>query len=115
MGTHGPCRRQSMSRDLTRDTLPASASDTAAAVRGAPGVATADPQQQLALRSSMDLPHAVTLDAALRWVDTVHINNGPTGGPVTGTVPSYFGLDSRLAWHVNARLEVSVVGQNLLH
>src|SRR5207244_13216746 len=32
---------------------------------------TADPQQQLALRSSMDLPHAVTLDAALRWVDTV--------------------------------------------
>src|SRR5438105_3415700 len=76
---------------------------------------TADPQQQLALRSSMDLPHAVTLDAALRWVDTVHINNGPTGGPVTGTVPSYFGLDSRLAWRVNARLEVSVVGQNLLH
>ncbi len=63
----------------------------------------------------MDLPHAVTLDAALRWVDTVHINNGPTGGPVTGTVPSYFGLDSRLAWRVNARLEVSVVGQNLLH
>jgi len=75
---------------------------------------TADPQQQLALRSSMDLPHAVTLDAALRWVDTVHINNGPTRGPVTGTVPSYFGLDSRLAWHVNARLEASVVGQNLL-
>jgi iron complex outermembrane receptor protein len=76
---------------------------------------TADPQQQLALRSSMDLPHAVSLDAALRWVDRVHINNGPTGGPVVGTVPSYFGLDSRLAWRVNARLELSVVGQNLLH
>ncbi len=76
---------------------------------------TADPQQQLALRSSMDLPHAVTLDAALRWVDSVYINNGPTGGPVIGTVPSYFGLDSRLAWHVNARLEVSVAGQSLLH
>src|SRR2546429_7952356 len=35
----GPCRRQSMSRDLTRNTLPASASGTAAVVRGAPGVA----------------------------------------------------------------------------
>ena len=76
---------------------------------------TADPQQQLALRSSMDLPYAVTLDAALRWVDTVHINNGPTGGPVVGTVPSYFGLDSRLAWRVNGSFELSVVGQNLLH
>src|SRR5438105_8095585 len=36
----GPCRRQSMSRDLTRRTFPASASDTAAVVHGAPGVAS---------------------------------------------------------------------------
>src|SRR5205823_3694158 len=36
----GPCRRQSMSRDLTRNTLPASANGTAAVVRGAPGVAS---------------------------------------------------------------------------
>src|SRR5213080_605108 len=36
----GPCRRQSMSRDLTRNTLPASASDTAAVVHGAPGIAS---------------------------------------------------------------------------
>src|SRR5213078_338130 len=35
----GPCRRQSMSRDLTRNTLPASANGTAAVVRGATGVA----------------------------------------------------------------------------
>ena len=76
---------------------------------------TADPQQQVALRSSMDLPRSVTLDAALRWVDTLHINNGPTGGPVVGTVPSYFGLDSTLAWHVSKRLELSIVGHNLLH
>jgi len=76
---------------------------------------TADPQQQAALRSSMDLPRSVTLDAALRWVDTLHINNGPTGGAVVGTVPSYFGLDSTLAWHVNKRLELSIAGQNLLH
>src|SRR2546429_8922513 len=36
----GPCRRQSMSRDLTRRIFPASASDTAAVVHGAPGVAS---------------------------------------------------------------------------
>src|SRR5437879_13799636 len=36
----GPCRRQSMSRDLTRRIFPASASDTAAVVHGAPSVAS---------------------------------------------------------------------------
>jgi iron complex outermembrane receptor protein len=76
---------------------------------------TADPQQQFALRSSMDLPRNVAFDAALRWVDTLHINNGPTNGPVVGTVPSYFELDTRLAWHATQRLEFSLVGQNLLH
>jgi iron complex outermembrane receptor protein len=76
---------------------------------------TADPQQQGFLRSSMDLPLNLTLDAALRWVDTLHINNGPTGGPVVGIVPSYFGLDSRIAWHPTKNLELSIVGDNLLH
>jgi iron complex outermembrane receptor protein len=76
---------------------------------------TADPQQQFALRSSMDMPRNIALDAALRWVDTLHINDGPTGGPVVGIVPSYFELDSRLAWHPTPRLELSIVGQNLLH
>ena len=76
---------------------------------------TADPQQQVALRSSMNLPGNLTLDAALRWVDTLWINNGPTGGPVLGTVPSYFGLNTRLAWRVSRRLELSLAGQNLLH
>lgn len=79
------------------------------------GNETADPQQQVALRSSMDLPGRVTLDAALRWVDELHMDNGPTGGPVLGTVPSYFGLDSRLAWQINRQLELAIVGRNLLH
>jgi iron complex outermembrane receptor protein len=30
-------------------------------------------------------------------------------------VPSYFELDTRLAWHAGERLELSIVGQNLLH
>jgi iron complex outermembrane receptor protein len=76
---------------------------------------TADPQQQVALRTSMDLSRDMTLDAALRWVDSLHINSGPTGGPVVGTVPSYFELDSGIAWHATSSIEVSLMGRNLLH
>jgi iron complex outermembrane receptor protein len=47
----------------------------------------------------------------LRWVDTLHINNGPT----IGLVPSYLELNARLGWRPTARLELSVVGENLLH
>ncbi len=72
---------------------------------------TADPEQQWSLRSSMDLPHNVTLDSALRWVDTLHNNNGAT----VGTVPSYFELDVRLGWHPTPEWEISIVGKNLLH
>jgi iron complex outermembrane receptor protein len=72
---------------------------------------TADPQQQFSIRSSMDLPKNVELDAALRWVDSFQFNNST----VPGTVPGYFELDTRLAWHPTKHLEISVVGQNLLH
>jgi len=72
---------------------------------------TSDPQNQFSLRSSMDLPKNVEFDAGLRWVDTLHNNNGTT----TGTVPSYFELDARLAWHPTKRLEFAIVGQNILH
>jgi iron complex outermembrane receptor protein len=67
----------------------------------------ADPEHQLSLRSSLNLPGRVELDAGLRWVDTLR---NPAG-----TVPAYFELDTRLAWHVGERLELSMVGQNLLH
>jgi iron complex outermembrane receptor protein len=76
---------------------------------------TADPRGQSALRSSMDLPRNLQLDAAVRWVDALHINNGPTGGPVVGIVPAYFEFDTRIAWHATKKLELSIVGQNLLH
>lgn len=72
---------------------------------------TADPQQQVMLRSSMDLPYRTELDIAGRWIDTVHNNSGST----PGSVPSYGELDVRIAWHATARLELSIVGQNLLH
>jgi len=72
---------------------------------------TADPQNWVSLRSSMDLRNHVELDAALRWVDTVRNNNGGKAG----TVPSYFELNARLGWHPSKELELALVGQNLLH
>ena len=72
---------------------------------------TADPKHQFSIRSSMDLPHNVQFDAALRWVDTLYTNNGP----MVETTPSYAEIDARLGWRPTDRLEISVVGQNLLH
>jgi len=72
---------------------------------------TADPEQRFSLRSSMDLPNAMELDAGLRWVDTRSLNSGPQ----LGTVPSYFEMDVRLGWQPVKGLELSIVGQNLLH
>ncbi|HET6546333.1 MAG TPA: TonB-dependent receptor [Rhodanobacteraceae bacterium] len=72
---------------------------------------TADPALRWALRSSMDLAHRVELDAGLRHVGARDINSGPTVGVVAG----YTELDLRLGWHPSDRLELSIVGQNLLH
>jgi iron complex outermembrane recepter protein len=72
---------------------------------------TADPEQQFSIRSSMDLPKNVDFDTTLRWVDELHNNNGAT----VGTVPSYFELEARVAWRPVKNLELSIVGQNLLH
>jgi iron complex outermembrane receptor protein len=72
---------------------------------------TADPRQQLSLRSSIDLPHRVEFDAMFRWVDSLAINNGGAAA----TVPAYGELDLRLGWHPSEALELSLVGQNLLH
>jgi len=72
---------------------------------------TADPEQQVALRSSLNLPRGVELTAGLRWVDILHNNNGPT----PGTVPKYIELDARLAWRAGEHLALSLTGQHLLH
>ncbi len=72
---------------------------------------TADPRHQLSLRTSVDLPHAVGLDAALRWVDELRVNDGPT----IAIVPSYAELDLSIRWRSANGLELSIVGRNLLH
>jgi iron complex outermembrane receptor protein len=76
---------------------------------------TADPRGQAFLRSSIGLPGRITLDPALRWVDALHMDNGPTGGPVVGIVPAYWELDTRFAWQATRNLTLSLAGQNLLH
>jgi iron complex outermembrane receptor protein len=62
-----------------------------------------DPQQQFSLHSAMDLPHDVSLDATLRYVDSL---------PSLG-VPAYVTMDARLAWRATKNLELAIVGQNL--
>jgi iron complex outermembrane receptor protein len=72
---------------------------------------TQDPQQQFFLRSFLDLPRNFQLDGSLRWVDQLIANNN--GQPAI--VPSYFELDVHLGWHPIPKLELALVGQNLLH
>jgi iron complex outermembrane receptor protein len=72
---------------------------------------TADPRHQVFVRSSMDLPYGLELDAAFRWIDTIHNNNLTT----VGTLPSYGELDVHVAWHPTKNIELALVGQNLMH
>jgi iron complex outermembrane receptor protein len=72
----------------------------------------ATPKHQVGLRSLLDLPRGIQLDMHFRYLDDVR--QAPeiaTGEGVDG----YSELDVRLAWQAWKQLEVSVVGQNLLH
>ena len=64
-----------------------------------------DPEHQFLIQSMIDIPGRVQVDAVLRLV-------GELPDP---RVPAYGGLDLRLAWSPIESLELSVVGQNLLH
>ena len=63
------------------------------------------PQQQVSLRSLMDLPHHLTFDWTLRYVDQLPGFN----------IPGYFALDLRVAWRPTSGVELALVGQNLLN
>lgn len=64
-----------------------------------------DPRHQLSLRSSFDLRRGWQLDGALRHVS--RLSNQDT--------PAYTELNLRVAWQMNANIEWSLVGENLLH
>jgi iron complex outermembrane receptor protein len=63
------------------------------------------------VRSQMDLPFDLELDATLYLYGNV-VSAG-TGFALAGTIPSFERLDLRLGWRPTERVEVSLVGQNL--
>ena len=74
------------------------------------GPATANPQaiergsprNQIALRSSYDFTRRLSMDAQIRYVDTIL------------SVPAYITADLRFSYKITDRLELSIIGQNLL-
>lgn len=62
------------------------------------------PKHMLSLRSAMDLGERWALDFWLRY----------TGDLPAQNIDAILAMDARLAWHPTKRLELSVVGQNLL-
>jgi iron complex outermembrane recepter protein len=66
-----------------------------------------DSNHYFTLRSSFDLPRHFEFDPAFRYVSRI---TNPRQ-----TVPGYSELEFRLAWKPRPKVEVSIVGQNLLH
>jgi iron complex outermembrane receptor protein len=64
-----------------------------------------DPEDRFAVRGLLDLPSNLELDAWVRYV----------GALPQPRVDAYTELDVRLGWHAAEALELSLVGQNLLH
>jgi iron complex outermembrane receptor protein len=71
----------------------------------------ATPRHQASLRSLLDLPGGLQLDAHLRYAsDSRRIPEIVTGEGIDG----YTELDVRIAWEASEQLEISVLGRNLL-
>jgi iron complex outermembrane receptor protein len=64
-----------------------------------------DPEDRFALRSALDLPSNLELDAAIRYV----------GSLPQPRVDDYTELDLRMGWRPTETLELSLIGRNLLH
>lgn len=62
------------------------------------------PRHSLQLHSRMDWGASVRFDGMIRFVDDLP----------SKSIPSYWSLDARLAARLSSRLEIGVVGQNLL-
>ena len=63
------------------------------------------PDRQFSLNSSVDLPLDLRVDAGLRYVGEI----------ANQQLPGYTELDARLTWSPTEQLDLSLVGQNLLH
>ena len=72
----------------------------------------ATPRHQFSLRSLLDLPGGLQLDAQFRH--STQITRSPEIASGAG-IEGYSELDVRVAWQASEHLELSLVGQNLLH
>src|SRR3989449_1138798 len=63
------------------------------------------PDRQFFLLSSVDLPAHLRLDAGIRAIDDI----------TRQQVPAYAELNAQLTWQPTSQLDLSLVGQNLLH
>ncbi len=63
-----------------------------------------DPKNQLFIRGSADLAHNIEIDSTFRFV-------GALPAPV---VPRYSELDGRFGWNPTPKIELSIIGRNLL-
>jgi len=63
------------------------------------------PDRQFFLFSSLDLPAHLRLDAGMRAIDDI----------TRQQVPGYAELNAKLTWEPTPQLDLSLVGQNLLH
>jgi iron complex outermembrane receptor protein len=86
--------------------LHSDASLSASAATSFESIERQNPQNQVYIRSSFDLPGHVEFDVTGRYVDTL------TG--FSPTIPSYFTVDARLAWKPKPNVEFAIVGQNLV-
>jgi iron complex outermembrane receptor protein len=79
------------------------------------GIDSTDPTHTGVIRSQLDLPFDLELDATLYLVGNqfTHVDPGTAATTSTGPIPSYERFDLRLGWRPNDRLELSLVGQNL--
>jgi len=68
-------------------------------------VESQSPDRQFSLSSSTDLPANLRIDGVFRYV----------GAIANQQLPAYAELDTRLTWSPTAQLDLSLVGQNLLH
>ncbi len=71
---------------------------------------TADPKHQISINSSI-IHNNIEFNLGLRWVDKLPVDED--GEKVY--IDSYSELDMRLGWHARENIELSIIGQNLLH
>lgn len=78
---------------------------------GLEGAEDESPEHQVGIRSLMDLPQNIEVDAGVRYVSQISNTRRPAPGAFS--IPSYVVGDIRVGWRPNKNWEISVTGQNL--